>query len=237
DSLDDFLADRRPGALGLEEEPPLFEEQCLHWWSNECPLFVVERCCASIPVAKDPDSPERFDGTLRVAFALHRPKAVSKHQEEHQVKPFEIDWLGGYWKLPKTAVSDGQAENLEDIHNRIVSSFNSVDKRTAPLPEEQLQEVYDALTPALPRIFSSGTISVQMIMNVYRQDELFCAFALARVAAAMRVDHLERALGLFDLAKRKVKVPSQHTAEFLPEISVLSYIDRNVGVCSVPPLL
>lgn len=115
----------------------------------------------------------------------------------------------------------------------------------------QPQEVYQALTPALPRIFSSGAISVQMIMNVYRQehhffggptkmflfvfsnpkrgslqkkrraahiepsrrfasgekDDLFCAFALARVAAAMRVDHLERALGLFDLARRKVKAP------------------------------
>ena len=30
-------------------------------------------------------------------------------------------------------------------------------------------EVYDALTPALPQIFSSGAISVQMIMNVYRK--------------------------------------------------------------------
>ena len=38
-----------------------------------------------------------------------------------------------------------------------------------------------------------------------RQENLFCAFALARVAAAMRVDHLERALGLFDLARRKVQ--------------------------------
>ncbi|CAE7417434.1 dnc [Symbiodinium sp. KB8] len=232
EDLADFLAERRTAALSLGEEQPLFEEQCLHWWSNECPLFVVERCCASIPVAKDEDSPERFDGTLRVAFALYRPKSVSKYQDEHQVKPFEIDWLGGYWKLPKTPVSDGASENLEDIHNRIVSSFNSVDKRTAPVPMEQLQEVYDALTPALPRIFSSGTISVQMIMNVYRQDELFCAFALARVAAAMRVDHLERALGLFDLARRKVKVPTETSAAFLPEMSVLSYIDRNVGVCS-----
>lgn len=37
------------------------------------------------------------------------------------------------------------------------------------------------------------------------QENLFCAFALARVAAAMRVDHMERALGLFDLAKKKIQ--------------------------------
>ncbi|CAE6955486.1 unnamed protein product [Symbiodinium natans] len=94
DDLPEFLAERRPATLSLDDEQPLMEEQCLHWWSNECPLFVVERCCSSIPVAKDPDSPERFDGTLRVAFALYRPKSVSKYQEENQVKPFEIDWQG-----------------------------------------------------------------------------------------------------------------------------------------------
>eukprot|EP00913_Durusdinium_trenchii_P022515 g21150.t1 len=111
-----------------------------------------------------------------------------------------------------------------------VSSFNSVDKRTAPVPEDQLREVYDALTPALPQIFSSGAISVQMIMNVYRKENLFCAFALARVAAAMRVDHLERALGLFDLAKKKVQEPPRDPmtmASYLPEKAVLSYIHRN----------
>ena len=43
------------------------------------------------------------------------------------------------------------------------------------------------------------------IFFVKRQENLFCAFAFARVAAAMRVDHLERALGLFDLARRKVQ--------------------------------
>lgn len=234
ENLEDWLEEKRT-AKDLLQEKSLIEEQCNHWWANECPLFVVEKCCSSISVAKDTDSPELFDGTLRVAFALHRSKAASKYQEEYQVKPFEIDWLGGYWKLPKTPLpTNGDKENLQNIHDRIVSSFNSVDKRTAPVPDEQLQEVYDALTPALPQIFSSGAISVQMIMNVYRKENLFCAFALARVAAAMRVDHLERALGLFDLARRKVQEPvaKSSVAQFLPERSVLSYVDRNVGVCS-----
>ncbi|CAJ1397340.1 unnamed protein product [Effrenium voratum] len=229
--LDAWLAKRRENAL---QEGKLLEEQCIHWWSNECPLFVVEKCCASIPVPKEGDD-GLFDGTLRVAFALHRPKSVSKYQDEVQVKPFEIDWLGGYWKLPKFPLPEANGSvGLQAIHDRVVSSFNSVDKRTAPVDPKDLQEVYQALTPALPRIFSSGAISVQMIMNVYRQDDLFCAFALARVAAAMRVDHLERALGLFDLARRKVKEPPKREGlrDFLPELSVLSYIDRNVGVCS-----
>jgi len=232
EKLEEWLEEQRE-AENLLKEKSLIEEQCYHWWSNECPLFVVEKCCSSIPVAKDPDSSELFDGTLRVAFALHRSKSASKYQEELQVKPFEIDWLGGYWKLPKTPLpTNGDKENLQSIHDRIVSSFNSVDKRTAPVPDDQLKEVYDALTPALPQIFSSGAISVQMIMNVYRKENLFCAFALARVAAAMRVDHMERALGLFDLAKKKIQEPPRNqVAEYLPERSVLSYIDRNVGVC------
>lgn len=235
EDADSWLEERQE-EKNLLREKSLMEEQCFHWWSNECPLFVVEKCCASIPVAKDPESPDLFDGTLRVAFALHRAKSVSKYQDEHSVKPFEIDWLGGYWKLPKTPLpTNGHEENLQSIHDRIVSSFNSVDKRTAPVPEDQLREVYDALTPALPQIFSSGAISVQMIMNVYRKENLFCAFALARVAAAMRVDHLERALGLFDLAKKKVQEPPRDPmtmASYLPEKAVLSYIHRNVGVCS-----
>eukprot|EP00434_Breviolum_minutum_P014384 symbB.v1.2.012683.t2/scaffold880.1/size155533/5 len=196
EKLEEWLEEQRE-AENLLKEKSLIEEQCYHW-----------KCCSSIPVAKDPDSAELFDGTLRVAFALHRSKAASKYQEELQVKPFEIDWLGGYWKLPKTPLpTNGDKENLQSIHDRIVSSFNSVDKRTAPVPDDQLKEVYDALTPALPQIFSSGAISVQMIMNVYRKENLFCAFALAR------------------------EPPRNQVAEYLPERSVLSYIDRNVGVC------
>eukprot|EP00930_Biecheleria_cincta_P031813 TRINITY_DN2205_c0_g3_i1.p1 TRINITY_DN2205_c0_g3~~TRINITY_DN2205_c0_g3_i1.p1 ORF type:complete len:601 (+),score=84.48 TRINITY_DN2205_c0_g3_i1:37-1839(+) len=235
DSVDAWLAKRAPNALQLHPDTKidLYDEQCAHWWANECPLFLVELCCESGPVEKDPGSSILYDGTLRVAFALYRSKS-NRYQEQREVKPFEIDWLGGYWKLPKNPVPSGSCseDGLLQIHDRVVSSFNSIDKRTAEVPQEHLQEVYDALTPALPRIFTSGAISVQMIMNVYRLDDLFCAFALARVAAAMRVDHFERALGLFDLAKRKVKQPKTMTPQFLPEISVLSYIDRNLGVCS-----
>lgn len=47
------------------------EEHCLHWWSNECPLFMAEQCCHSIGVEMEPGS-GLFDGTMRVAFVLYR---------------------------------------------------------------------------------------------------------------------------------------------------------------------
>ena len=38
-------------------------------WSNECPLFVAERCCHSVPVQA---GGQDFDATMRVSFVLHR---------------------------------------------------------------------------------------------------------------------------------------------------------------------
>mmetsp|Transcript_118809 Transcript_118809/g.383649 ORF Transcript_118809/g.383649 Transcript_118809/m.383649 type:complete len:604 (-) Transcript_118809:134-1945(-) len=217
------------GALNPEFSECM-EEACLHWWSNECPLFVVERCCYSIPVAMEECPDTKFDGTMRVAFALYRNEK-NQYQKMISVKPFEIAWLGGYWKLPKAAFEENGSGSLEGLHNRVVSSFNSAEKRTAEVSPEHLQEVFDALTPALPSVFQSGGIGVQMIMNVYREDALFRAFALSRVAAAMRATEMPKARSLFDLARRMVKAPEKQDAESLPEMSVMSYIERNAGVC------
>lgn len=227
-----WLEGRLPTAL----EPAFadnLEEQCLHWWSNECPVFVVERCCQSIPVPKDPGSNELFDGTMRVAFALYR-RPRNRGAEERTIAPLEIDWLGGYWKLPRVPMADAGEVSLEEMHGRIVSSFNSVEKRTAEVPQEQLEEIYAALTPALPAIFSNGSFGVQSIMSAYKEDKLFRAFALSRVAAAMRVTDMQKARGLFDLARTFVPAASTFTYDEkdLPERSVSSYISRNVGVCS-----
>mmetsp|Transcript_50456 Transcript_50456/g.158893 ORF Transcript_50456/g.158893 Transcript_50456/m.158893 type:complete len:507 (+) Transcript_50456:492-2012(+) len=209
-------------------------EQCLHWWTNECPVFVVEKLCRSIPVAKQPDSDEKFDGTMRVAFALHRKQGVNKlaHMsvEPEAIKPFEIDWLGGDWKLPKQATVREGASSASELHDQIVSSFNSVDKRTATVPQEDLDEVYEALTPALPVIFHTGALSVTMIHSLYKGDPLFCAFALARVAATMRAQDMVKARQVYDMAKRKAASDSADLGS-LAARSVLSYIDRNEGVC------
>jgi len=206
------------------------DEQCLHWWSNECPLFIVEECCHSIPVPKEEGSDKVFDGTMRVAFALRKAEQ-HKYHDLMYIKPFEIDWLGGYWKLPQLAVAE-DCMNFEEYHSSIVSSFNSVEKRTAEVAEHHLQEVYDALTPALPRVFHTGALSVTMIMGVYKADVLFQAFALSRVAATMRATDVNKAKGLFDLARRMVPLPVKDSEDELPHLSVLSYIDRNKAVCA-----
>lgn len=214
----------------------ILDEHCLHWWSNECPLFVAERCCKSIPVEMLSGSGELFDGTLRVAFALYRRPSEDADADRHRIQPFEVDWLGGYWKLPRVAIGtrEASAATLEELHGQVVSSFNSVEKRTAEVAEEDLKEVYEALAPALPRIFHSGALSVTTIMCSYREEPLFCAFALARAAAGIRPTNLKKAVSLLVLAKRTLgKEPLSLERLSLPELSVLSYIQRNEAVCEV----
>jgi len=166
-------------------------------------------------------------------------------------EPFTVDWLGGYWKLPQVA-SDVQLaepvlesegvftsleESLAEARSRIVSSFSSAEKRTAPVEPSHLEEVYRALAPALPRVFQAGPLGVQVLMSDYRQDPLLCAFALARSAAGMRANRLKKAEGLLELARGMVPAATASAAvgkdssATLPERSVLSYIDRNLGVC------
>lgn len=45
------------------------EEQARHWWSNECPIFLVEELCCSAPTLRDGKD---FDGTMRVGFSLRK---------------------------------------------------------------------------------------------------------------------------------------------------------------------
>lgn len=60
-----------------------FEEQLRHWWSNECPYFVVEELCCSQPTIisrgagyshdgeeQEGGKPREYDGTMRVGFSL-----------------------------------------------------------------------------------------------------------------------------------------------------------------------
>lgn len=46
-----------------------YEEQVRHWWSNECPCFLVEDFCRSAPTEREGSL---YDGTMRVGFSLHR---------------------------------------------------------------------------------------------------------------------------------------------------------------------
>jgi len=164
---------------------PVFEEQCLHWWSNECPVFIAEQRLRSQTVAAE-DAPEQaFDGTLRVSFALRRVNSEDG--------AFTVDWLGGYWKLPRAQPSSANAADSQDLEAGLdaaraetVSSFSCAEKRTAPVEEAHLEEVYAALRSALPLLFQAGPLSVQVLLGNYRDEALLSAFALARTAASLR---------------------------------------------------
>lgn len=217
--LDQWLKENTEKALDCDFSKQLLGEQKLHYWSNECPLFVVERLCTSQPVAMQESRPgEVFDGTMRVSFAL---------RNSPKLDGYSIDWLGGYWKLPPLAAAGGGS--LEELRGRIVSSFNSDEKLTTPVPEEHLREIYEALAPALPKVFYAGTFGAQAILKSYPEDPHFRAFALSRVAAAMRCVDMTKASFLFEQAQKLVKAPGHNDERDLPERSVLSYVARGMG--------
>uniref|UniRef100_A0A7S0FR54 Uncharacterized protein n=1 Tax=Pyrodinium bahamense TaxID=73915 RepID=A0A7S0FR54_9DINO len=241
--MEAWLEQREEDALRQEHSGD-FQEQCLHWWSNEYPGFIAEACCRSLPVATSDKPGQVFDGTLRVAFALRRPEQEDLPAE----RGLEVDWLGGYWKLPRAAAAAaiphggggdagaGSATprevSLEEVRARVVSSFSSAEKRTAEVEKAHLEEVYSVLAPALLRVIRiGGAIDAMSLMHGYRATPAVCAFLLARAAAAMRRDKMRNAKNLLDLAKGLVPAPKAPTAGNMPERSALSYIERNLAVC------
>lgn len=289
DALAEVVSRGASAALAaLPAEERGLEEQCLHWWSNECPVFLAEECCRSLPVAvasepgaggsAEASAPaSEFDGTLRVAFVLRRPppgEAVLETPGLHRhtacedwedrgsgrrrhgdprassregSTPMAVDWLGGYWKLPREAtirpddLDEGLEAAVEAARAAVVSSFGSVEKRTAPASPEHLNEVYAALGPALPRIFQAGPLAVPVLLSASRTEPLHSSFALARSAAAMRISRMKKAEGLLELARSMVcprdemlRLRQADSGPFwqkLPERSAVSYIERNLAVC------
>ena len=129
-----------------------FEEQRRHWWSNECPFFVVETYCESVPVLSEADE-KLYDGTMRVAFALRRKvvkgrqgdSSFCKHgrppEGEEPKDALELEWLGGYWKLPKDDV------NSERLRERCVSAARTKGTNFGlwpPSPPHQLRATFRA---------------------------------------------------------------------------------------------
>jgi len=230
--LDAWFARRIPHCL--EKDPPadFLAEHQVHFWSNECPVFVVEQVCHSMPVPLPSESgadvaDQVFDGTMRVAYALRR---VSP-----DLTKLELHWLGGYWKLPPVAAkTEGLNDGLEDLHTSLVSSFNTEEKRTAPVAKEHLLDVYAALGPALPEIYEKGNVGLKDLTFSYPQDLNFRAYVMTRYAATIRLTgDLGKSCHVMEQAKRQVKMPVvQQMADSWPERSVLSYIDRALGVNS-----
>lgn len=237
--LDLILARGEQQDDALERHCSDFQEQCLHWWSNECPIFIAEQRLRSHYVTAE-DAPDlQLDGTLRVSFVLHRATALGDSECPEEPESFMISWLGGYWKLPRMSPVDesvpgaeGQSleESLDAARAQTVSSFSTAEKRTAEVEAAHLDEVCAALTPALPKVFQAGPLSMQALLSNTRKEALLSAFALARTAAAMRAEKMKKALGILDIAKNLVKLDGRQGND-LPERSVLSYIERNKGIC------
>jgi len=223
EELEAWLDSRLDIAMREDLTSEILTEQRRHYWSNECPLFVAEQLCHSQPVAM-PEAGDGalFDGTMRVAFALRRGGGRNSDS-------LDIEWLGGYWKLPPAEAAGGDSGSLEEVHQRLVSSFNTEEKRTAVVSDDHLQEVYQALTPAIPKIFEHGALSFQTITDMYKNDPAFFAWAVARLANTYRAADMTKANQTLALAEKHVRSEGQGH-DTLPQRSVRSYIERNLGV-------
>ncbi|CAK0881935.1 unnamed protein product [Prorocentrum cordatum] len=202
------------------------DEQRLHFWSNESPVFVAEQLCRSEPVSAPllggAGAEGAFDGTMRVAFALRGAAQGG----------LELEWLGGYWKLPPAPAALGEPGGLaaEQLHACIISSFNTEEKRTAEVPEAHLQAVYAALGPALTRVFELDIADWQVLISSYPDEAAFRAFVLCRCAANLRgVGQWDKSWWLLDRAAKHVQVARPKDPGCLPERAVLSYVERTRG--------
>lgn len=235
------------------------DESCLHWWSNECPFFIAERCCHSMSVKVSSESggePQDFDGTMRVSFVLLRSysgrEAASCDESTtgFTAGPMTLEWLGGYWKLPRSptprgdhAFVDMNEAGLTDTSldavlgarmSRIVSSFNAGDKLTAEVMTEHLNEVFAMLAPVLPKVLRATCWTPDEIRHVYADDQpTFCAYVLARASTAHRASGPAEALEMLDDARRFLPTSRLEATVGLSTRAVISYVERNAAVCGI----
>jgi len=154
---------------GLGANPCDLKEQALHWWSNECPVFIAEKCMASQSVEKDGAN---YDATMRIGFVLLR-------SQDSADSKFRVEFLGAYWKLPSEPMTS------QDIRARCISKARS---GTAVVDNNDLHDCYDELRPALASVFASDKAGASSIITRYNKNPSLFAFTLARQAA----EHVKR---------------------------------------------
>jgi len=100
-------------AEGLSSHPSCMslDEHCQHWWSNECPYFIAEECCSSIPISKQGLA---YDGTMRVSFSLHRD-----HTCYDQRFQMDTDNL----RILRRSYIDFDDDEVQQLRAQIVSSL------------------------------------------------------------------------------------------------------------------
>jgi len=224
DELDDWFSQRvgrmmegSPVDFGFK--PGDLEEQLRHWWSNESPVFVAETCCRSVPTVLNSRS---FDGTLRVGFALRRKHSGKKPWEQHGAttgpEDLDIDWLGGYWKLPKADAGSGS------LRDAVVSAARI--SGTAPVKLAHLFEIYAALGDSVQQLFGSAEPSSEEIRKMYQGQCGLGSYLTARIGTAAMNRHPART--------REMLADADQMASTLPECKekaiVQSFIYRAYGV-------
>jgi len=147
-----------------------YEEHVRHWWANESPSFVAERCCSSMPTRS---SGRLYDGTMRVGFALRRRSGASESLTPEDIL---VDWLGGYWKLPHADMTSDQ------VRERLISQAKT---GTAVVKQYVLAEVYAALGPALQQLFGAAEFTPARLKEQYKSQPELAAYLTARRAMTM----------------------------------------------------
>ncbi|CAJ1436830.1 unnamed protein product [Effrenium voratum] len=185
------------------------EDHVRHWWANESPSFVAERCCSSMPILRQG---RLYDGTMRVCFALRRRKGASETLTPEDI---EVDWLGGYWKLPSADMNS----NL--VRERIISQAKT---GTAPVKPYILTEIYAALSAALQQLFGAAEFTSARLAEQYRSQPELAAYLTARCAMSMREPE-QRLQGLRDVERSTMRFTSSPAKS-----CVQSFVHRAHGV-------
>jgi len=184
------------------------EEHVRHWWANESPSFVAERCCSSMATTRDGRC---YDGTMRVTFALRRRMGASEALTPEDI---EVDWLGGYWKLPNADMSSSL------LRERIISQAKT---GTAPVQPYILMEVYGALSSALQQLFGAAEFTSERLREQYKSQPELAAYLIARRAMSLRPE--QRMQSLCDVEKSIVKFTASPAKS-----CVESFVHRAHGV-------
>mmetsp|Transcript_35423 Transcript_35423/g.82269 ORF Transcript_35423/g.82269 Transcript_35423/m.82269 type:complete len:1087 (+) Transcript_35423:154-3414(+) len=214
----------------LEVDWGCYEEQLRHWWSNECPHFVVEQFCTSILTRVNE---KEYDGTMRIAFAISRKHADARKSRSDTGSPksdysnplleftppaeeLEVEWIGGYWKLPK--------EDVESVNIRasVISAARTAG--TAHVDPVHLAEVYAAMGDSVQQLFGGCEPSPKMLTEKYNEQPELATYLTARLAIAMR--DLSRVRMALKLASQVVvkapEGPAKRSAE--------SFVNRGYGI-------
>jgi len=233
DDMEEWLTRKlaRGSEETLEVDWGCFEEQRRHWWSNECPFFVVETYCESVPVLSEADE-KLYDGTMRVAFALRRKavKAQGRRKkdssyynyenppaEEEPKEQLELEWLGGYWKLPKDDV------NSDKLRERCISAART--KGTAAVRPAHLHDIYAAMGDSVQQLFSLTEPGLTGLAQKYgTETPSLAAYLTARSAVTLR--DLSKCRQAMDLAA----VQLAKCEDSLEKRFVESYVQRGYGV-------